>query len=100
MSIAIVRKVLLWCAVINYGVLLVWWLCFLFAHDWIHGWHSRWFHLSVEQFDALHYAGMALYKMGILLFNLVPSIALTLLDEQTPPNPQIPVVEQHKQQGQ
>jgi hypothetical protein len=99
MSIAIVRKALLWCTVINYGVLLVWWLFFLIAHDWIHGWHSRWFHLSVELFDALHYAGMALYKMGILLFNLVPAIALTLLDEQTPPDPQIPVVEQHKQQG-
>ena len=100
MSLERVRKVLLWCTVINYGVLLVWWLCFLFAHDWIHGWHSRWFHLSVEQFDALHYAGMALYKMGILLFNLVPAIALTFLDEQTPTDPILPKAEQHKQQGQ
>jgi len=45
----------------------------------MHGVHSRWFHLSVEQFDALHYAGMALYKLGILLFNLVPYIALRLV---------------------
>jgi hypothetical protein len=35
--------------------------------------------LSVEQFDALHYAGMALYKVGILLLNLVPYIALRLV---------------------
>jgi hypothetical protein len=76
---AIVRKALLWCAVINYGVLLVWWLFFMLAHDWIYGFHNRWFHLSVEQFDALHYAGMALYKIGILLFNLVPYIALRLV---------------------
>jgi len=79
MSIAMVHEVLLWCTVINYGVLLVWWLGFLFAHDWIHGWHSQWFRLSREQFDALHYAGMALYKIGILLFNLVPYIALRLV---------------------
>ena len=79
MSIAIVRKVLLWCTVINYGVLLVCWLCFLFAHDWMYGCHSRRFHLPVEQFDALHYAGMALYKVGILLFNLVPYIALRIV---------------------
>ena len=79
MSIAIVRKVLLWCVVINYGVLLVWWLFFLFAHDRMYGLHSRWFHLSVEQFDALHYAGMVLYKIGILLFNLVPYIALCIV---------------------
>jgi Family of unknown function (DUF6868) len=79
MSIAIVRKVLFWCTIINYGVLLVWWLCFLFAHDWMYQLHGRWFHLPVEQFDALHYAGMALYKVGILLLNLVPYIALRIV---------------------
>ena len=79
MSIAIVRKVLLWCAVINYGVLLVWFLFFLLARDWMYGLHSQWFHLSREQFDALHYVGMALYKIGILLFNLVPYITLRLV---------------------
>jgi hypothetical protein len=40
----------------------------------MYGLHSRWFHVSVEQFDALHYVGMALYKLGILLLNLVPYI--------------------------
>ena len=79
MSIVIVRKTLLWCTVINYGVLLVWWLFFLFEHDWMYQWHGTWFHLSREQFDALHYAGIALYKIGILLFNLVPYIALRIV---------------------
>jgi len=79
MSLEMVGKVLLWCIVINYSVLLVWWLFFLLAHDGMYGLHSRWFHLSVEQFDALHYAGMALYKIGILLFNLVPYIALHII---------------------
>ena len=66
-------------ATTTYGVLFVWWLCFLLAHDWMYGWHSRWFHLPVEQFDALHYVGMGLYKIGILLFNLVPYIALHII---------------------
>jgi len=79
MSIAIARNVLLWCAVLNYGVLLVWFLFFLLAHDWMYRLHGRWFHLSVEQFDALHYASMALFKVGILLFNLVPYVALHLV---------------------
>jgi hypothetical protein len=79
MSLEMVRKALLWCAVINYGVLLVWFLFFMLAHDWIYQLHGRWFHLSVEQFDALHYAGMALYKIGILLLNLVPYIALRIV---------------------
>ena len=79
MSIAIARNVLLWCAVLNYGVLLVWFLFFLLAHDWMYRLHGRWFHLSVEPFDALHYAGMALFKIGILLLNLVPYVALHLV---------------------
>jgi len=79
MSIAIARDVLLWCAVINYGVLLVWFLFFLLAHDWMYRLHGRWFHLSGEQFDALHYAGMALFKIGIHLLNLVPYVALHLV---------------------
>ena len=80
MSIAMIRQALRCCALLNYGVLLVWWLCFLFAHDWIYQLHGRWFHLSVEQFDTLHYAGMALYKIGILLFNLIPYIALRIVE--------------------
>jgi Family of unknown function (DUF6868) len=77
MSIDALRKTLLWCAVINYGILLVWFLFFIFAHDWIYLLHSRWFHpLSVEQFDMLHYAGMSIYKLGILLLNVAPYIAL------------------------
>jgi Family of unknown function (DUF6868) len=72
------RKALLWCALINYAVLLVWFALFILAHDWMFLLHSRWFRLSIEQFDMLHYAGMAVYKIGILLFNLVPWIALSL----------------------
>jgi Family of unknown function (DUF6868) len=78
MTIEIARKALLWCAVINYGILLIWFLFFMLAHDWMYLLHSRWFHLSVDQFDMLHYGGMAIYKIGIILFNLVPYIALRI----------------------
>jgi hypothetical protein len=75
MTIEMMRKALLWCAVINYGILLVW-LFFVLAHDRMYLLHSQWFRLSVEQFDMLHYAGMSIFKIGILLLNLVPYIAL------------------------
>jgi len=54
------------------GVVLV----FAIARDWMRRFHGRWFRLSDEQFDALHYLGMSIYKIGILLFNLVPLIVL------------------------
>ena len=76
MTIETVRRALLRCGLINYGILLVWFLFFILAHDWMYLLHSRWFHFSVEQFDMLHYAGMSIFKIGIILFNLVPYIAL------------------------
>jgi hypothetical protein len=73
-----IKDVLLWCAVLNYVVLIIWFLFFVFARDWMYTMHGRWFKLSAETFDAIHYSGMAAYKIGILLFNLVPLAALYL----------------------
>jgi len=72
------KDVLLWCLGINYVVLLIWFGAFVFAHGWMYRLHTRWFKLSVETFDALHYAGMSVYKIGIILLNLVPLVALYL----------------------
>lgn len=79
MNVEFARNFLLWCAVINYGVLLVWFLFFMFAHDWMQRLHGRWFRISAEQFDAIHYAAMAIYKIGVLLFNLVPLAVLYIV---------------------
>lgn len=70
---------LLWCTLINYGILLLWFMVFVLAHDWMQRWHGRWFQLPREQFDALHYAGMSIFKIGIMLFNLVPLCALAIV---------------------
>jgi hypothetical protein len=63
MSIEFARSFLLWCTVINYGILLVWFLIFAIARDRIRRFHCRWFRLSDEQFDFLHYVGMSIYKI-------------------------------------
>ena len=79
MTIELTRKFLLWCTVIDYGILLAWFLVFVFAHDWIQRIHGRWFRLSSDQFDAVHYAVMAIFKIGIILFNLVPFVVLCIV---------------------
>jgi hypothetical protein len=79
MTIEIIRSTLAWCTVINW-VLLLWWLLFFtVAHDWTYRFHSKWFNLSVERFDAIHYAGMAFFKLFIILFNLAPYLALRIV---------------------
>ena len=79
MDLVSIRAFFAWCAVINIGLLL-WWLVFVvFAHDWTYRMHSKWFKLSVQQFDACHYGGMGLFKLGIFMFNLVPYFALRII---------------------
>lgn len=73
-----IKGFLLWCVGINYGLLLVWFGLFVYAHDWLYRLHRRWFKLSVETFDAIHYAGLSIYKIGIILFNLVPLVTLCI----------------------
>ena len=69
---------LLWGAGINYAILLLWFGVFVFAHEWLFRMHTRWFALSRESFDTLNYGGVAVYKIGNMLFFLVPALALLL----------------------
>ncbi|MGH8105833.1 MAG: DUF6868 family protein [Arenimonas sp.] len=79
MTIDQLQSFLIWCAGINYAILIVWFAVFVFAHDRLYRIHSGWFKLSPEMFDALNYASVAIYKIGIMLFLVVPLIALYLV---------------------
>ena len=79
MSIEVVRGMLLWSAIINYAVLLLWFLLMLIGKVNLHRLTNRWFRMTAEQFDLIQYGGIVLYKLGIILFNLVPYIALRIV---------------------
>lgn len=79
MTLEILKHFLLWCTIINYAILLLWFGMSTFARHFICRLHSRWFKLSAEQFSALHYGGISIYKILVLLFNLVPLIALHIM---------------------
>ena len=78
MTIELLREFLFWCTVINFGLLILWLLMILFLHNLIYRFHGKWFKISVERFDAIHYAGMALFKLSIFMFNLVPYVAMSI----------------------
>jgi Family of unknown function (DUF6868) len=79
MNIDVMRNAFLWCTLINYVVLIVWFLLYALPHEWLYRLWVKWFRLTPEQFDTINFAGIALYKLGILLFNLVPYVALRIL---------------------
>ncbi len=79
MSAPEIKEILLWSIGVNYGILCLWFGAFYVAHDPIYRLHARWFKVSVETFDAIHYGGMALYKVGVLLLNVAPLAALFIV---------------------
>ena len=76
MDLAILRTFLGWCFAINFGILLIWFLFFALAHDVMYRMHLKLFKIPVETFDAIHYAGMAFYKILIIVFVIAPYVAL------------------------
>jgi hypothetical protein len=79
MTIEMIRNWLGVCGLINIGVLMMWFVMMIFAHDWIYKMHTKWFKMSVESFDAMHYGGMGLFKLLIFVFNIVPWLALLIV---------------------
>lgn len=79
MTMEMIRAALGWCTLINFAVLLWWFAWATLGHNWVYRVHGKWFKMSVEQFDAIHYGGMAFFKLCILLFNLAPYLALHIV---------------------
>jgi hypothetical protein len=79
MSIESARSFFLYCSIINYVILLLWSLPLMFARDWLYRVWGRWFRLSTEQLDMLNISGITFYKVIIIVFNLVPCVALYVI---------------------
>ena len=79
MNTEMARDFFKWCSIINYALLISWVLFFVFAHDSYKRFNETMLRRKLEHFDTLHYAGIALFKLGIILFNIVPWIALVIV---------------------
>ncbi len=79
MTIEMIRSALGWCSIINMGLLLWWFFAIIVLHDWVYRFHSKWFKLSVDKFDEIHYTGIAFFKITVFVFNIVPYFALRIV---------------------
>jgi hypothetical protein len=79
MNTETLTAVLLYCTLINFGLLALWGLLFVLPHEWLYRWQARRVRMSPDQFDALNAAGIGLYKILIILFNLAPYLALRII---------------------
>lgn len=79
MNIEVTENFFMWCVVLNYAILILWCLVYKLGHDWHYGITKRWFTVSEEEYDNLNLKGVAIYKVAILMLNLVPYIALRII---------------------
>lgn len=79
MSMETLTTFLGWCSVINIAVLMIWFLGIVFARDFIYKIHSKWFKVSPESFDVIHYCGIGIFKLCVNFLNVVPYIALKIM---------------------
>ena len=78
-----VEGILIRCFLGGMALLIVWFAGFAAAGDWMYQTHTRWFQIPRQTFDAIHYAGMAFTKITIILFFLLPWIAIKLMSGNT-----------------
>ncbi|RLE18290.1 MAG: hypothetical protein DRJ50_13190 [Actinobacteria bacterium] len=79
MTLEVIRNMLGWCTLINFGILLLWFVMMVPARGVVHGIHGKMFRLAPEQMDEIHYRLMAQFKMLVIVFCLVPYLALRIV---------------------
>lgn len=78
MDIAVAKSFFMWCSIINAALLLLSFVVWIVAGDFIYRMHSKWFTLSKQAFSVIFYSFLGAMKIFFLFFNLVPWIALLI----------------------
>ena len=79
MDIQTLTTFFMWCTIIN-GALFVFsaTICML-APDWLYRTQSKLFPIPRETFDVVIYSFLGLFKIVLLIFNVVPYVALLIV---------------------
>jgi len=79
MDIQALTSFFMWCTILNAGLYIYMAAVCVFAPDWLYRMQVRWFQIPRETWDVAIYAFLGLYKMVVIVFNLVPYLALSII---------------------
>ncbi len=68
-----------WCILLNFSLLIYWFLFLVFAKDWVYRLHSRWFRVSQSRFYDIHYNAFLVFKLAVFMLMVVPYLALKIV---------------------
>ena len=79
MDIQTLTTFFMWCTIINLGLLILTSLVCIFLADFSYRMNNRFFSISRETFDIAFFSFIGLFKIFVIVFNLVPYIALLII---------------------
>ncbi len=81
MNIEMLKQFFMWCTILNVAFLVLSFLvvAFGFGRDFVYRMHSQWFPMPRETLNAALYLLIGVYKVFVIVFNIVPWLALTII---------------------
>ena len=79
MDIQTLTSFFMWCTIINTGFLIFLALIFMLAPNLVYRLQSMFINITRETFDIVFYSFIGFLKIIVLVFNLVPWIALLII---------------------
>ena len=80
MDIQTVQTFFMWCTIIDAVLLVLTGMIFTFAGDWVYRVQSKWYPISRDAFNVVIYSFIGLFKLFFITFNLVPYVALLIIE--------------------
>jgi hypothetical protein len=80
MDIQTLERFLMWCTIINAALLVLTGIIFTFVGDWVYRVQSKWYPISRDAFKLVTYSFIGLFKLFFITFNLVPYVALLIIE--------------------
>ena len=74
-----IAKILMRCWIFGFILLLFWWGAVMLADDLVFGVHGDMFDLTRPQLNVIHYCGMGLTKLAVVLFFFIPWVSIRLI---------------------
>ena len=69
----------MWCSIINIGFLIFLALVYMLVPNLVYQLQSKFIPISRETFDIVFYSFIGFFKVVVLVFNVVPWIALIII---------------------
>lgn len=79
MDVETLRTFFMWCTIINIALMTLSFILLTALSDFVYRIHGKWFPMPRETFNVVLYSSLGIYKIAIIVFNIVPFVALLIV---------------------